>query len=95
MVRWSPSLLYAHKLTKLSEDVAFKFGSLVTQELGQDSEDQDVTLPQKLSNSFCSLIKGHICHNMFHKVVTKDQNIHLVLGLILLHHCLSAGKVNV
>ena len=28
MVRWSPNLLYAHKQTKFSDDVAFEVGSL-------------------------------------------------------------------
>ena len=52
MVRWSPNLLYAHKLEKLSDDVAFKVSSLVTQELGQWSKDQDISLPHKLSKGF-------------------------------------------
>ena len=52
MVRWSPNLPYAHKLTKLSDDVAFEVGPSITLELGQCSKDQDVSLPQKLSNSF-------------------------------------------
>ena len=71
-------LLNAHELTQLTYDVAFKVGSSVTQELGWGSEDQDISLPQKSSNSFCSLIWSHICHDMPHKVVTKDQNIHYV-----------------
>ena len=94
-VRQSPNLLYAHKLTKLSNNVAYKVGSLVTQELHWGSEDKDVTLPQKLSNSFYSLIRGHIHYDVFSKVSAKDQTIQHVWGLILLHHCLNAGKVNV
>ena len=81
MVRQSPNLLYAHQLTKLSDDVAFKVGSLITYELGWGSEDQDVSLPQELSNSFCCLIRGHICHNVFCKVVTKDQQVHHIWGV--------------
>ena len=71
MVRWSPNLPYAHKLTKLSDDTAFKVGPLVTQELGWCTEDQDVILPQKLSNSFHSLMRGHVCYDMFCKMVTQ------------------------
>ena len=81
MVRWHPNCPYAHKLTKLSDDVAFKVGSSVTQELGQCSEDWDISLPQKLSNSFCNLIRGHICHNMFCKVFTKTKHFTTFVGL--------------
>ena len=80
MVRQSPYLPYAHKLTKLSDDVALKADSFITLQCGCCSKDWDVTLPQTLSNSPCSLIGGHVCHNMFHKVVTKDQNVNLVGG---------------
>ena len=83
-VRQSPSLLYVYKLTKLSDNVAFKVGSSVTQYLGWGSKDWDVTLVQKLSNSFCSLIGGHICHYKFCKVVIKDKNVHHIWGLILI-----------
>ena len=31
---------------------------------------------------------------MFHKMVTKDQKVHHVWGLIQLHHCLNAHKLN-
>ena len=36
-------------------------------------EIRDITLPQKLSNSFHSLVRGHVSHNMFHNVVTITQ----------------------
>ena len=39
MVRQSPNLWYAHKLRKLSDDVAVKVGPLVTQEFGWFSRD--------------------------------------------------------
>ena len=52
MVRQSSNLPYACKLAKLSDDFFFKVGSSVTREHGQGSEDQDINLPQKLSNSF-------------------------------------------
>ena len=80
MVRESPNLPYAYKLTKLSDDVAFKVGPLITQELGWGSEDQDISLPQELSNSFHCLIGGHICHNVFCKVVAKTQQVHHIWG---------------
>ena len=81
MVRQSPNLPYANKLAKLSDDVAFKVGPSVTQELGWCFEDWDVILSQGLSNSFCSLIGGHICHDVFCKMVTKDQKVHHVCGV--------------
>ena len=87
--------MYALKLTKVSDNTAFTVGSLVTQELAWGSEDQDVTLPQKLSKSFCSLSGGHVCHNVLCKVVITDQNIQHIWGLIQLYHCLNAGKVHV
>ena len=95
MIRWSPDLRYAYKLAKLSDDVDFKDGSSITQELGWCSKDQDISLPPKLSNSLCSLIRGNICHNVFCKMVKKDQVVHHIRGLIQLHHCLNAGNVNV
>ena len=52
MVRWSPNLPYAQKLTKLSDDVAFKVGPSGDRELGWHSKDWDVSLPQKLSKVF-------------------------------------------
>ena len=93
MVRWNPNLPDGHRLGKLSDDVSFKVGSSVTQKLGRCSEDGDKSLPQKLSNSLHSLIRGHICHDMFHKVVTKDQNVNHVWGLIKLDSCLNTGIV--
>ena len=47
--------------------------SPVTQELGQRSEDQGVPLPHKFSNRFCSVIRSHICHNVFCEVVRKTK----------------------
>ena len=73
MVRQSSNLPYCCQLTQLSDDVAFKVGSSITQEPGQGSKDWDVTLLQKLSKSFCSLVQGHIHHNMLHKVITKTN----------------------
>ena len=60
MVSWSPNILYAYEFTQFLYDVALKIGSPITQELGQCSKDQDASLPQKLSNSLCSLIRGHM-----------------------------------
>ena len=94
IVRWIPNLPYAHKLTKLSDDIAFKVGPSVTEDFGWCSKDQDLTLPQKLGNSFDSFTGCHICHDMFLKMVAKDQKVHHIWGLIQLHCCLNAGKVN-
>ena len=80
MVQQSPNLPYAHKLAKFSDNVAFKIGHSVAEELGWCSEDWDVTLPQKLSNSFCSLIRGHICYDMFCKVVEKTKRFTMFWG---------------
>ena len=79
----------------LSDDVAFKVGSSVTQEHGWCSKDQDISLPQKLSKGLCSLNRNHICQDMFHKVVTKDQNVHHIWGFIQLHSCFNTGEINV
>ena len=93
MVRQSPNLLYAYKLTKLSDDVSFKIGPSIAQELGWCYKDQGIALPQKLSNSFHSLIRGHIHHVMLCKMVTKDEKVHHVWQLNQLQHCSIAGKV--
>ena len=45
VVRWSPNPLYAHKLTQLFNDITFKIGAAIAQELGWGSEDWDVSLP--------------------------------------------------
>ena len=84
MVSWSPNLPYAHELTQLFDDISFELDTLITQELGQGSEDQDVSLPQKLSKSLSSLIRGHASHDMFHKMITKDQNADHVWWLVCL-----------
>ena len=49
------------------------------------SEDWDVSLPQRLGDRFCSLIGGHVHHNVLHKVVTKDQKAPHVWVLVQLH----------
>ena len=46
----------------------------ITQDPGQGPEDRDVTSIQKFSNSFCSLIRGHICQHVFHEVVLENQD---------------------
>ena len=80
MVRWGPFLSYAYKLTMLSDDVAFEVGPSIIQELGWCSKNQNVSLPQVHSNSSHCLIGGHICHNVFCKVVTKHQQVHHTWG---------------
>ena len=95
MVRWSPNLPHAHELTQLFDDITLKIGALITQELGQGSKDQDIFLPQKFSNSLCSLVRGHLSHDVFCKVITENQNGHHIWWLILLHSHLNACEVYV
>ena len=47
----------------------------VTQEPGQGSEDRDVTLVQKFSDSFCHLIGDHICQHVLCEMVSEHQDI--------------------
>ena len=50
---------------------------------------------RNLANSLCSLIRGYISHDVFCKVITKDQNIHHVWWLVELHSHLNACEFNV
>ena len=94
-VVWQSSHLPTiHELAQLTDDVALKGGSSVTQELGWCFKDYDVALPQKFSNSFCHLIRGHICHNVSCEVVTKDQNIHYMCGSVWFHCHLNASEIH-
>ena len=47
----------------------------ITQEPDQGPEERDVTSVQKFSNSFCSLIRGHVCQHVFHEVVLENQDV--------------------
>ena len=80
LVRWSPNLPYAHKCTKLSDVVAFKVGHSVVQELDWCSEDWDITLPQKLSNSFHSLIRIMYAMMCFLKWLQKTKRFPMFRG---------------
>ena len=39
VVRWSLNLLYAYELMQLFDDITFKIGTSITQELDQGSKD--------------------------------------------------------
>ena len=95
MVRWSSNHPYARELTQLFNDITFKIGALITQELGCGSEEWDVSLPQKSSNDLCSLVGGQIRHDMFCTVITENQNAHHVWWLVQLCSHLSACEVYV
>ena len=94
VVRQSSCLSNDHELTQLTDNVAVKVGSSVTQELGWCSEDQDVSLPQESGNSFCGPIQSHIHHNVSCEVVTKDQNIHYMWWLVQFYSYLNASEVH-
>ena len=47
----------------------------ITQKPGQGPKDRDVTLIQKFSDSFCSLIRGHVCQHVFCEVVLENQDV--------------------
>ena len=47
----------------------------VTQEPGQGPKDRDKASIQKFSDSFCSLIGGHICQYIFSEMVLENQDI--------------------
>ena len=48
---------------------AHEVSTLIAQEPGQGSKDQDVTLIQELDNCFSCLIEDHICQYMLCEVV--------------------------
>ena len=94
VVRQGSCLPNACELTQFADDVALKVGSSVTQELGWCSEDQDVSLPEKFSNSFCHLIRSHIHHSVSFEVVTKDQNINYMWLLVQFHSHFNASEIH-
>ena len=55
-----------------------KLAFSITQELGWGSEDWDVSLPQKFSNSLCNLVRGHVSHDVFWKVIAENPDVHHV-----------------
>ena len=70
-----------------------KIGSSITQELGWGSKDWDISLLQEFSKSLCSLIGGHISHDMICKVIAENQNAHHVWWLIQLDSHLNAREI--
>ena len=109
MVRWNPDLLYAHKLTKLSDDVAFTVGSSDTQELGQCSQDWDISLPQNLATVFAAWLRVTYAIMCLIKWSQKTKRFTMFGGwsntgkvnvqkqwwvtLVLWHDCLHAGCI--
>ena len=88
-------LLHTKEFAHLTNNVAHEVHTMITQEPGWSSKDQDVTLVQKLGNSLCSLIGGHVHHNMFCEMVLEHQDIHNLGWSIQLHGHLNASKVYV
>ena len=74
-------------------DAAHKVSTLIVQEPGWGSGDQDVTLIQELGNCFSCLIRGHLQHNMLHGVVLEYQDVGDSRQLVQLHGHLYAGKI--
>ena len=73
VVGCGPQLLHTKDLAHFINYTAHEVSISVTQEPGWGSKDGDVTLMQEFSNSFCSLIGGHICQYMLHKVVLETK----------------------
>ena len=93
VVRHGPQCLHAKDLAHFVNDTAHEVSTPVTQEPGQGSKDQDVTLIQKLGNSFGCLIGGHICQYMLCEVVLEYQDVSKFRLLVQLQGCLYAGKI--
>ena len=68
-------LLHAKNLAHFIDYTTHQASTSVTQKPGQGSKDGDVTLVQELSNSFCSLIRGHICQYVLCGVVLEHQDV--------------------
>ena len=72
---WLAEFLHAEDLAHFINDTAHEVSTPVTQEPGQGSKDQDVTLIQELGNSFGCLIGSHICQYMLCEVVLEYQDV--------------------
>ena len=75
VVGHGPQSFYAKDLAHFLNYTTCEASTPITQELGQGPKDRDVTSIQKFGNSFCSLIRGHICQHMLHEVVLEHQDI--------------------
>ena len=67
VVRHGLQFLHAEDLAHFINDTAHKVSTFVTQEPGWGPEYRDVTLIQKLGDSFGCLIRGHIHNTCFMK----------------------------
>ena len=92
VVRHGLQFLHAQEVTHLINAAAHKVSTQITQEPGQGPKDQDVMLIQELGNCFSCLIRGHICHNMFHEMVLEHQDVGSFRQSIQLHSCLYASQ---
>ena len=93
VVRHGLQLLHAEEFTHLINDAAHEVCTLIAQEPGQGPKDWDVTLIQELGNCLSGLVRGHICHYMFHEMVLEHQDICNLRQSIQLQGCLYASKV--
>ena len=75
MVRHGPQFLHTQEVTHLINDAAYKVSTPITQETDWEPEDWDTTLIQVLGDCFSCLIRGHLCHNVFHEMVLEQQDV--------------------
>ena len=75
VVRHGLQILHAKDLAYLINYTAHEVSISITQEPGQGSKDQNVTLIQALGNCFGGLIRGHICQYMLCEVVLEHQDV--------------------
>ena len=75
MVGHSWQSLDAKDLTQFLNDATGKASTSVTQEPGWGSRDRDIASISKFSESFCSLMGGHIHQYMFSEMVLENQDV--------------------
>ena len=68
-------LLHTEDRAHFVDYTAHEVSTSATQEPGQGSKDQDVTLMQELGDGFGFLIGGHKHQYMLHEVVLEHQDI--------------------
>ena len=75
VVRCDQQFHHAEDLAHFVDDTAHKASTSVTQEPDWGPKYGDVTLIQKLGNSFGCLIRGHVCQYMLYEVVLEYQDV--------------------
>ena len=83
-----PRILHSSSIILLVKLVPLSF-----KEPGRGSKDRDVASIQKFSNSFCSLIRGHICYYMFCELVLENQDVGDSRQLVQLQHGLNTCEI--